>query len=72
MERTVGEVIPALNHRNEELTDKIKVYQDKLDAKQKEIFDLEKALGIVGVNSQSQREEGIMDEKKGGQSGVLV
>lgn len=68
VERTVGEIIPALKHRNdEELTPKIKGFEEKLNVKQKDLLDFERALGLS-----STQKDLTMDEKKDGQMGVLV
>ena len=68
MERTVGEIIPALKRRNDdELTVKLKSMEEKMNIKQKEVFEYEKAVGINTPQRDAQ-----IDEKKGGQTGVLV
>ena len=47
VERTVGEIIPALKRRNDdELTVKLKSMEEKMNIKQKEVFEYEKAVGI--------------------------
>lgn len=69
VERTVGEIIPALQHRNEEeLAVKIRAFEEKMTVKQKEILQFEKALGIAG---NAPKELGVED-RKDNQSGVLV
>ena len=68
MERTVSEIIPALKHRNDvELTQKLKSYEEKMNAKQKDVLELEKALGL-----NMQTKDITAEEKAGGQTGVLV
>ena len=68
MERTVSEIIPALKHRNdEELSVKIKQFEEKLNLKQKELSVMEKTLGM----SEKSKEE-MTDHKKEDQKGVLV
>ena len=63
------EIMTALKHQNEkELMDKIKNFEEKMDAKQKEVFELEKSLGI----RIQQKEEAHMEDKKEGSQGVLV
>ncbi len=68
MERTVEEIIPALKNRNDvELTQKLKSYEEKMNAKQKEVLELEKALGL-----NMQTKDISAEEKSGGATGVLV
>ena len=68
VERTVEEIIPALKHRNDvELTQKLKSFEEKMNVKQKEVLDLEKALGL-----NMQTKDITAEEKSGGPTGVLV
>lgn len=70
VERTAEEIITALKHRNDkELAEKIKNYEEKMDAKQKELLELERALGIQG---QPSKESHMEDKRDGPQTGVLV
>ena len=58
VERTVGEIVPALKHRNdEELTVKIKSFEEKLNVKQKELLDFERALGLASTQKELSIEE---------------
>lgn len=63
----MDEIIPALKHRNDnELSQKVKEYEEKMNAKQKELFDLERQLGM-----NLDKKEHVIEEKKQ-VSGVLV
>ena len=68
VERTVEEIIPALKHRNDvELAEKLKMFEEKMEVKKKDVFDYEK---LLGLNLQSK--EITTEEKTGGATGVLV
>ena len=72
VERTIGEVIPALRGRiDDELTQKLNVLNEKLSAKQKDLLALEKKLGIKSKGESAQKDED--KDKKGNQNiGVLA
>lgn len=65
VERTIGEVIPALKQRVDgEITEKLKVYNERLAVKQKELHAIEKSLGIN--NKGEDKDEDIKENDRVG------
>merc|ERR1712072_710098 len=67
VERTIGEIMPPLKQKiDAEISEKLKLYNEKLSTKEKQMVEIEKEFGIVTKKEGQPATETLMEEKKGG------